>query len=332
MKQYLNDLRTILQHGEKRSTRSGDTLSIFGLQTRYNLKERFPAVTTKKLAWKSVVAELLWFLEGSGDERRLAEILHGTRDNNKKTIWTANVNADYWKGENGDAGRIYGVQWRKWRSTKLYGKSESDELILGRHEYIDQIANLIEGIKTDPTGRRHIISAWNPSDLDNMVLPPCHVLSQFYVMPYTLDQRITIFKELYPTIGTDSIQSGYGNVEDLLDAYNIHKGKLSCQMYQRSGDFFLGIPFNLASYSLLTHMIAQVCDLNVGEFIHTIGDAHIYCNHITQVNEQLNRSVYDDFASVQLNPDIKDINDFTMNDITLRNYKHHPAIKASMAV
>src|SRR5271165_3206616 len=228
MEKYQQDLKYILENGQRRPNRTGiDTLSVFGMQTRYNLQEGFPAMTTKKLAWKAVASELLWFIEGSGDERRLAEILHGTRDHSKQTIWTANANAPYWKSKahfEGDLGRVYGVQWRDW-GPRIGNK-------------VDQLKNLIEGIKKDPDGRRHIITAWNPGELDQMALPPCHLLSQF----------------------------------------NVVNGKLDCLMYQRSADFPLGVPFNIASYSLFTHMIAQVCDLAVGDFIHTYGDAHIYVN------------------------------------------------------
>jgi len=246
---------------------------------RFNLQEGFPAVTTKKLAWRAVVSELLWFLEGSGDERRLAEILHGTRDANKKTIWTANAEADYWKPNavfEGDLGRVYGVQWRQWGPR------------LGDH--IDQIERLIEGIKQDPAGRRHILTAWNPGELDQMALPPCHVLSQF----------------------------------DVTD------GKLSCQLYQRSCDMFLGVPFNIASYSLLTHIIAHECGLDVGDFIWTGGDVHIYNNHFDAVKEQLTR--HPKTLPTLMFPKDKKIADYTVDDFQLLNYNPDPAIKADMAV
>jgi thymidylate synthase len=241
---------------------------------RFNLQEGFPAVTTKKLAWRAVVSELLWFLEGSGDERRLAEILHGTRDLSKTTIWTANAKADYWLPKahyEGDLGRVYGVQWRDF---------------LG----IDQIQQLIDGIKNDPSGRRHILTAWNPSELSDMALPPCHVLSQF----------------------------------DVTD------GHLSCQMYQRSCDMFLGVPFNIASYSLLTHIIARECKLKVGDFIWTGGDCHIYNNHVDAVKEQLSRTPKELptlFMTVN-----KKIADYVVDDFILDNYNPDPAIKADMAV
>jgi len=258
------------------------------MQTRYDLSAGFPAITTKKLAWKSVKAELLWFLEGSGDERRLCEIMHGTRDPNKKTIWTANATADYWKGGHyeGDLGRVYGVQWRSWRNIVIEG-----QLIRGSTE-TDQITDVINSIKNDPFGRRHIVSAWNPGELDQQALPPCHIMFQFYV------------------------SADY---------------KLSCQMYQRSQDVFLGGPFNIASYALLTHMIAQVCELDVGEFIHVSGDAHIYSNHKNAVGTQLSRRPYP-LPTLWLNPKITDIEDFKMDDIELEDYQYHPAIYAPMAI
>jgi thymidylate synthase len=272
------------------------------MQQRYNLAEGFPAVTTKRLAWRSVVSELLWFIEGSGDEKRLREILHGSRDSDKKTIWTDNATAPYWKPSarfDGDLGRVYGVQWRHWR-TAQHIKTGSFKNEFGSYfsqqggitmTEVDQLRGLIEGINRDPYGRRHILSAWNPGELQAMALPPCHVLAQFYVAD----------------------------------------GKLSCQMYQRSCDMFLGVPFNIASYSLLTAMIAQVCDLKVGEFVHVLGDAHIYSNHVEQVKEQLTREPLP-APTLWLNPDIRDITKFTMDDIRLDNYSCHDAITAPMAV
>jgi thymidylate synthase len=298
MKQYQEALKQILENGKNKSDRTGvGTRSVFGMQMRFNLQDGFPATTTKKLAWRAVVSELLWFLEGSGDERRLAEILHGTRDSNKKTIWTANSEADYWKTNaqfDGDLGRVYGVQWKHWR--KYYERKDMGEAHLGignrvatdRIE-IDQVQQLIDGIKKDPSGRRHIISAWNPGELDQMALPPCHVMSQF----------------------------------DVTD------GKLSCQMYQRSCDMFLGVPFNIASYSLLTHIIARECGFKVGEFVWVGGDCHIYNNHVDAVNEQLSRT---EKALPALKFDQKKIADYTVDDFVLENYNPDPAIKAEMAV
>jgi thymidylate synthase len=298
MKQYQEALKQILENGKNKSDRTGvGTRSVFGMQMRFNLQDGFPATTTKKLAWRAVVSELLWFLEGSGDERRLAEILHGTIDSDKKTIWTANAEADYWKPNaqfSGDLGRVYGVQWKHWR--KYYERKDMGEAHLGignrvatdRIE-VDQVQQLIDGIKKDPSGRRHIISAWNPGELDQMALPPCHVMSQF----------------------------------DVTD------GKLSCQMYQRSCDMFLGVPFNIASYSLLTHIIARECGFEVGEFVWVGGDCHIYNNHFDAVNEQLSRTEKT-LPTLKFNQ--KKIADYTVDDFVLENYNPDPAIKAEMAV
>ena len=303
MKTYLDALQFVLDNGVAKTDRTGTgTISVFGMQQRYDLSKGFPAVTTKKLAWKSVVSELLWFIEGTGDEHRLREILHGSRDSEKSTIWTANATAPYWKSKakfDGDLGRVYGVQWRHWR-TPVEHKAETfrDDFgnIYNRGGLLhiketDQLKNLIDGIRRDPNGRRHILSAWNPGELDEMALPPCHAFAQFYVAD----------------------------------------GKLSCQMYQRSCDMFLGVPFNIASYSLLTHMMAQVCDLDVGEFVHVLGDAHIYSNHVEQVKEQLQREPLP-APTLWLNPDVTDIEKFTMADIRLDNYASMGSIKAEMAV
>lgn len=303
MKQYHDLLVDILENGENKSDRTGiGTLSVFGRQIRFDLRNGFPAITTKKLAWKACVGELLWFIEGSGDERRLAEITYGSRSG-PDTIWTPNAQAPYWKNKaqySGDLGKVYGVQWRKWRADKLV----YPETVVGTDHYtsyyigpvetkiIDQLKNLIHGIKTDPYGRRHILNAWNVGDLDEMALPPCHVMSQFNVST---------------------------------------NGELSCHMYQRSQDVFLGAPFNYASYGLLTHMIAQVCGLKVKELIISTGDTHIYNNHIDQVREQLSRDPYPD-PTLELNPDITDIMQFTIDDIKLINYQSHGQIKAEMAV
>jgi thymidylate synthase len=276
MEQYHTLLNDILENGERKDDRTNTgTISVFGRQLRFDLTHGFPAVTTKKLAWKSVVSELLWFLEGSNDERRLAEILYGRPDSGRNTIWTGNAEAAYWQPRAkfaGDLGRVYGVQWRAWGG-------------------VDQVTKLIDGLKNDPTGRRHIISAWNVDELDQMALPPCHVMSQFYVS----------------------------------------KGKLSCHMYQRSCDTYLGIPFNIASYALLTHMIAQVCNLTVGELIISTGDTHIYSNHLPQVKELLSRTPFPS-PTLWLNPDITEIDRFGMDDIKLLDYQSHPALPAIMAV
>jgi len=304
MKQYLDLLQDILDNGETKDDRTGiGTISVFGRNIRFDLRRGFPAVTTKKLAWRACKGELLWFIEGSGDERRLAEITHGTKDGTV-TIWTPNALAPYWQGKSnfeGDLGRVYGVQWRSWNKYTLKRSVDTVE-----HENnavthfdaklttepVDQLANLIEGLKRDPNGRRHILSAWNVGELEQMALPPCHVMSQFYV--------------------------------------NKNK-ELSCHMYQRSVDVFLGLPFNIASYALLTHLIAQVCDLKVGELIISTGDTHIYQNHVEQVREQLTRAPLP-LPTLFLNSNVKDIDKFTMNDIQLEDYKSYDSIKAQMAV
>ena len=282
MKQYLDLLQDILDNGELKDDRTGvGTYSVFGRHIRFDLRRGFPAITTKKLAWKACVGELLWFIEGSKDERRLAEITHGTKDGTA-TIWTPNSLAPYWKSKakfEGDVGRIYGVQWRRWRKPFNGG-------------YVDQLEDLINSLKNNPHGRRHVLTAWNPGELDEMVLPPCHMMAQFYVT---------------------------------------NNNELSCQMYQRSVDAFLGLPFNIASYALFTHMIAQVCGYRAKELIINMGDVHLYKNHIEQANIQLAREHLSS-PSLVLNPDVKEIDKFTMNDIHLLNYKSHGIIKAEMAV
>jgi len=303
MQNYHDLLKDILENGETKDDRTGTgTLSVFGRQLRFNLQKGFPAITTKKLAWKACVGELLWFIEGSDDERRLAEITHGSRDG-PVTIWTPNALASYWKPKakfDGDLGRVYGVQWRDWKINTLKSskhhvqhtnsdKTHYDSTVMEKS--VDQLANLIKGLIEDPNGRRHVVISYNPGEIEQMALPPCHAMFQMYVS----------------------------------------NNKLSCQMYQRSGDAYLGIPFNIASYALLTHMIAQVCNLEVGELILVFGDVHIYKNHIDQVNEILTREPMK-LPKLWLNPEIKDINKFTMDDIKLIDYKSHPALKAPMAV
>ena len=278
MQQYHDALRHVMENGVDVMDRTGvGTRSVFGYQMRFDLQKGFPAVTTKKLAWKAVVSELLWFMEGSTDERRLCEILHGSRDPEKTTIWTANANAQgvalgY---ENNDEakelGPIYSKQWRDFNG-------------------VDQLSALIEGIKSNPHSRRHIMSAWNAADLDKMALPPCHVLSQFYVA----------------------------------------NGKLSCHMYQRSADLFLGVGFNIASYSLLTHIIAKECGLKVGEFVHSFGDMHIYNTHFDAVNEQLSREPKQ-LPTLRITEG-KAWNEYVVDDFVLDGYDPHPPIKAPMAV
>ena len=287
--EYLKALKDILETGEHRPDRTGvGTISKFGVQMRFNLSQGFPAITTKKLAWKACKSELLWFIEGRGDENRLKEILHGSRNSPENTIWSGNANADYWKPKarfKGDLGRVYGVQWRTWRAP-VFGTNRMAV------KHVDQLQALINGLKKDPYGRRHIITAWNPGELDLMALPPCHMMAQFYV---SKDK------------------------------------KLSCQMYQRSADMFLGVPFNIASYALFTHMIAHACGLGVGELVIVLGDAHIYENHVEQVKEQLTRKPLS-LPVLKLNQDIEDVTEFKMEDIELEGYTSHEAIKAPMAV
>ncbi|GLQ54561.1 thymidylate synthase [Devosia nitrariae] len=264
MQPYLKLLADILEHGTDKSDRTGTgTRSLFGYQMRFDLAQGFPLVTTKKLHIRSIVYELLWFLRGETNVRWLQE--RGVK------IW------DEWADENGDLGPVYGSQWRSWPAPD------------GRH--IDQIANLIEGIKTRPDSRRHIVSAWNPAEIDEMALPPCHCLFQFYVAD----------------------------------------GKLSCQLYQRSADSFLGVPFNIASYALLTHMVAQVTGYAPGDFVHTLGDAHLYSNHFEQAREQLTRAPRA-LPQLVLNPQVQRLEDFTFEDIVISGYDPHPHIKAAVAV
>jgi thymidylate synthase len=261
---YLNLLAEVLERGARKSDRTGTgTLSVFGRQLRFDLSESFPLLTTKKLHLKSIIYELLWFLRGETNVKWLQE--------KGVTIW------DEWADASGELGPVYGYQWRHWR-TPQGGE-------------IDQIARVVQSLKTKPDSRRHIVSAWNPADIDRMALPPCHALFQFYVA----------------------------------------EGRLSCQMYQRSADLFLGVPFNIASYSLLTLMVAQVTDLAPQEFVLTLGDAHLYLNHLEQAREQLKRSPRS-FPRMRLNPQVKDIFAFRYEDFTLEGYDPHPPIKAQIAV
>jgi thymidylate synthase len=264
MREYHDLLRLVLERGEPRADRTGvGTISVFGAQARFDLRENFPLLTTKKLHLKSIVYELLWFLRGETNVRFLRE--HGV------TIW------DEWADETGDLGRVYGAQWMDWR-----GQNGAR---------VNQIDEVIAQIQKNPGSRRLIVSAWNPAEIEDMALPPCHALFQFYVQ----------------------------------------NGELSCQLYQRSADLFLGVPFNIASYALLTMMVAQVCELRPGEFVHTFGDLHLYQNHLEQAREQLSRN-FRPLPRMQLNPTVKNIHDFRFEDFTLVNYDPHPAIKAPIAV
>lgn len=264
MQAYLDLMRHVREHGVFKSDRTGTgTYSVFGYQMRYDLRQGFPLVTTKKLHLRSIIHELLWFLQGDTNIAYLKE--------NGVSIW------DEWADDEGNLGPVYGYQWRSW--PKPDGGS------------IDQISNLIQQIKSNPDSRRLIVSAWNPALVDEMALPPCHCLFQFYVA----------------------------------------EGRLSCQLYQRSADIFLGVPFNIASYALLTHMIAQVCGLEVGDFVHTLGDAHLYSNHLEQTDLQLSREPLP-LPRLQLNPAVNDLFAFTFDDIRIEGYQHHPHIKAPVAV
>ncbi len=264
MQQYLDLCDHVLKTGVRKHDRTGTgTISVFGYQMRFDLSEGFPLLTTKKLHYRSILYELLWFLRGDTNIRYLND--HGV------TIW------DEWAAEDGDLGHIYGYQWRSWPTPDGKG--------------IDQISKVVESIRNNPDSRRHIVSAWNVSELDKMALPPCHILFQFYVAD----------------------------------------GRLSCQLYQRSADIFLGVPFNIASYSLLLLMMAQVTGLQPGEFIHTLGDAHIYLNHIDQVKLQLTRKPYP-LPTMRLNPEKKNIFDFVYEDFTLENYQAHPHIRGEISV
>ena len=264
MIQYHKLLQKILEEGAEKGDRTGTgTKSVFGYQMRFDLQEGFPLLTTKKLHLRSIIHELLWFIQGDTNIKYLKD--------NKVSIW------DEWADENGDLGPVYGKQWRSWATPS--------------GETIDQLSQVIDQIKNNPNSRRMIVSAWNVADVNQMALPPCHALFQFYVAD----------------------------------------GKLSCQLYQRSADVFLGVPFNIASYALLTMMIAQVCDLKAGEFIHTLGDAHLYSNHLEQANLQLTRECRK-LPTMEINPDVKSIFDFTFEDFELKNYDPHPHIKAAVAV
>ena len=264
MRQYLDLMKHVLEHGARKSDRTGTgTISVFGAQLRFDLGAGFPLLTTKKVHLKSIIHELLWFLKGETNTRYLKE--------NGVTIW------DEWADQNGNLGPVYGYQWRSWPAPD------------GRH--IDQVSQVIEQIRKNPDSRRMLVSAWNVAELPKMALLPCHAFFQFYVA----------------------------------------SGRLSCQMYQRSADLFLGVPFNIASYALLTMMVAQVCGLKPGDFVHTFGDTHLYLNHLDQAREQLSRTPRR-LPAMKLNPAVKDLFQFRYEDFTLENYDPHPAIKAPIAV
>lgn len=307
--QYLNLLHNVLLHGDDRMDRTGvGTRALFGQQLRCRLYRGFPLLTTKHVPFKPVLSEMLWFVEGSGDERRLAEILHGTTDPEKKTIWTANAEAPYWKPKakfEGDLGRVYGVQWRHWKNTEV--KRYGDYLnhydgSVGTSFYnatvqtteVDQLANIVKALKDNPTDRRMVLTAFNVGEIDQMALPPCHMFAQFFV-----NQRLN---------------------------------EISCQVYIRSNDLFLGLPFNIASYAILTHMLANTTGRKVGELIITIGDAHIYNNHFAAVEEQLQREPRQLPELVLQAEKMLSIDEYDMSMFKLEGYNPHPAIKAPMAV
>lgn len=282
MKQYHEMLSHILINGKARGDRTGTgTVSVFGYQMRFDLNDGFPLLTTKKVFTKGIIHELLWFLKGDTNTKYLTD--------NGVHIW------DEWADEEGDLGPVYGSQWRSWRGNwqdhSFYCTASESVIADGDYKIIDQIANVIKQIKSNPEGRRHIVTAWNPNEVEHMALPPCHCLFQFYVQD----------------------------------------GKLSCQLYQRSADAFLGVPFNIASYALLTHMIAQQCNLGVGEFIHTFGDLHIYSNHVEQVELQLSRA-FRDLPTLKINRKPESIDDYEFEDFEIVGYDPHPAIKAPIAV
>jgi len=325
MKQYLELLDNIMKNGCEKGDRTGTgTKSIFGTQMRFNLQDGFPLVTTKKIHFKSVVHELLWILSGNTNIKYLQD--------NKVKIW------DAWADENGNLGPVYGHQWRRWNAPKpvSYEKStyssssHSQEMT---RETIDQIQNAIDLINSDPKSRRIIVNAWNPADLDEMALTPCHAFFQFNCRPLTKEERIKWLMDFDHTIhSTVALKNAPEEVfEERMDELNVPKHHLDCHLLQRSVDSLLGLPFNIASYSLLTHMVAQVTNTIPGEFVWTGGDTHIYDNHFDQVNLQLTREPYP-LPEIKLNPRITNIDDFKFEDIELINYKCHPRIKAPVAV
>ena len=294
MKQYLDLLKYVLDNGTERLDRTGTgTVGVFGYQMRFDLSQGFPALTTKKLHLRSIIHELLWFLRGDTNIKYLKD--------NGVSIW------DEWADENGDLGPVYGSQWRSWPD--------------GHGGTIDQIANVVREIKENPYSRRLMVTAWNPAEIQDMALPPCHCLFQFYVEPVAPVDKLDVDKLISPN---DNL-STYQRINQPA------KGRLSCQLYQRSADIFLGVPFNIASYALLTMMMAQVCDLKPGDFVHTFGDAHIYKNHLDQVHLQLSREPRP-LPTMRINPEVKDIFGFRYEDFKLEGYDPHPHIKGEVSV
>lgn len=321
MIQYLELLKDVLKNGEEKEDRTGTgTLSVFGRQLRFNLSDGFPVVTTKKIHLKSIIHELLWFLKGSTDISYLKE--------NKVTIWNE------WADLKGELGPVYGYQWRKWN--KPFKRFEcgmgadggwyNDEWSV---DYIDQIEEVINSIKENPFSRRLIVSAWNVSDIDKMALPPCHLLFQFNCRPISFENRCKYFNK--DISFNEKSNREKLNIEKEINLKNIPKYYLDCSLYQRSCDLFLGVPFNITSYSLLLSMISQVTNCIPGDFIWTGGDVHIYKNHIDQVKTQINR-IPKKLPELFLNKNIKDIDDFVYDDIKILNYDYHPAIKADISI
>ena len=314
MKQYLDLLQYVLDHGTERQDRTGTgTVGVFGYQMRFPLSEGFPVLTTKKLHLRSIIYELLWFLRGDTNIKYLKD--HGV------SIW------DEWADENGDLGPVYGSQWRSWPD--------------GRGGTIDQIANVVRDIKENPMSRRLLVTAWNPAEIQDMALPPCHCLFQFYVEPPTAvpqgvkgsEKGVKRSERTNASVDNDAIVPSLPLTPSHSSSLpkNPAKGRLSCQLYQRSADIFLGVPFNIASYALLTMMIAQVCDLEPGDFVHTLGDAHIYKNHLDQVHLQLTREPRP-LPTMHINADVKDLFAFQYEDFQLENYNPHPHIKGEVSV
>lgn len=354
--QYLNHMQDLLKFGGAKGDRTGTgTVSIFGHQMRCDLQREFPLLTTKKVFTRGIIEELLWFLRGETNIKSLGE--------KDVHIW------DEWADSNGNLGPVYGKQWRSWQNLidvgagadesyvnslikkgyeanePMWADSDGDScLLLGRD--IDQIANLIEGLKINPTSRRHIVSAWNVGDLDQMALVPCHLLFQFNCRPLSTDQICQWYRDNHQEAFDNVVMGAMGSLSGLnseekklayIDAMaedeliDYPQYYLDCQLYQRSADWFLGVPFNIASYAILTHMVAQVVGMVPGEFIHTFGDTHLYLNHLDQAHEQLSRAPYQP-PKLKLNPTVEFIDDFTASDIVITGYGCHPSIKAPVAI